>query len=184
MVASRVEQAGQSQYLAVAALGAPSHLNTATPRTRLRPAGRGLRPRWLTAAAPDPSASAPGARLISLVQNGSERTLLLRLIANGNDRVTLIAPEDAGIRSAGVDGFVRPIDQSESGKTLIDCFGRSCDGAVLQLTIGKASPVEMLVVGSKAGLPPSAAPLLAARPKFARPQYNRDETIAFARIRL
>jgi hypothetical protein len=142
------------------------------------------RPRWIAAAPADPSASAPDARLISQVQNGSERTLMLRLTANGNNRVALIAPEDARIRSAGVEGFVRPVDQNESGKYLIDCFGRSCDGAVLQLTIGKGSPVEMLVVGSKAGLPPSAAPLLAARGKFARPQYNRDETIAFARIRL
>ena len=142
------------------------------------------RPRWLAAAAADPSARPPGAQLISQVQNGSERTLVVRLNANGNDRVGLIAPEDAQIRSAGVDGFVRPIDQNETGKYWIGCFGRSCDGAVLQLTIGKPSPVEMLIVGSKAGLPPSAAPLLAARPKFARPQYNRDETIAFARLRL
>jgi peptidase M28-like protein len=142
------------------------------------------RPRWVAAAPTDPSARAPSARLISQVQNDSERTLVVRLTANGNDHVELIAPEDAKIRSAGVDGFVRPIDQNESGKYFIDCFGRSCDGAVLQLTIGRASPVEMLVVGSKAGLPPPAAPLLAARPKFARPQYNRDETIAFARVRL
>jgi len=142
------------------------------------------RPRWLATAAADPSARAPGAQLISQVRNGSERTLVARLNANGNDHVGLIAPEDAQIRSAGVDGFVRPIDPNESGKYWIDCFGRSCDGAVLQLTIGKASPVEMLVLGSKAGLPPSAAPLLAARPKFARPQYNRDETITFARVKL
>jgi hypothetical protein len=142
------------------------------------------RPGWLVAAAADPRARAPGARLISQVQNGSERTLVIRVTANGNDRVGLIAPEDASIESAGVDGFVRPIDRNESGKYWIDCFGRSCDGAVLQLTIGKASPVEMLVVGSQAGLPPSAAPLVAAHPKFARPQYNRDETIAFARVRL
>ena len=39
-------------------------------------------------------------------------------------------------------GFVRPIDQSEDGKYFIDCFGRSCDRAVLQLTIGQRTPVE------------------------------------------
>jgi hypothetical protein len=142
------------------------------------------RSRWLATAAADPSAKAPGAQLISQVQNGNERTLVVRLSANGNDRVGLIAPEDAQVRSAGVNGFVRPIDPNESGKYWMDCFGRSCDGAVLQLTIGKASPVKMMVVGSKAGLPRSAAPLVAARPKFARPQYNRDETIVFARIKL
>ena len=98
------------------------------------------------------------------MQNGSERTLIVRLNANGNDRVGLIAPEDARIRSAGVDGFVRPIDQNESGKYLIDCFGRSCDGATLQLTIGQLKPIQFLVLGSKAHLPASAAPLIAARP--------------------
>ena len=50
--------------------------------------------------------------------------------------------------------------------------------------IGKAAPIDLLVVGSRAGWPPDAAPLLAARPKFARPQYNRDETIAFTRAKL
>ena len=34
-------------------------------------------------------------------------------------------------------------------------------------------------LGGKAPLPPTAAPLLGARPRFARPQYTRDETIAF-----
>ncbi|MEO8454718.1 MAG: M28 family peptidase [Sphingomicrobium sp.] len=142
------------------------------------------RPRWLASAPTDPGTKAPGIQLVSQVQNGSDRTLTLRLTANGNDRVELIAPENARIRSAGVQGFIRPIDQNESGKYLIDCFGRSCDAAVLQLTIGKASPIEVLVLGSKAELPPAAAPYIRRRPKFARPQYNRDETIAFARFKL
>jgi hypothetical protein len=33
-------------------------------------------------------------------------------------------------------------------------------------------------------LPPGAAPLQAARPAFARPQYIRDESIAFTRKKL
>jgi hypothetical protein len=40
------------------------------------------------------------------------------------------------------------------------------------------------VLGGKAPLPPGAAPLIAARPRFARPQYNRDESIAFTSGRL
>jgi hypothetical protein len=83
-----------------------------------------------------------------------------------------------------VDGFVRPIDQNESGKYFVECFGRSCDGATLQLTIGRADPVDFVLWGSRAGLPDSAAPLFAARPRFARPQYARDESIAFTRLRL
>jgi hypothetical protein len=105
-------------------------------------------------------------------------------MANGNERIELIAAADAQIRTAGIAGFVRPIDQGEQGKTYIDCFGRSCDGTIMQLTTGQLKPMPFLVLGSRAPLPPDAAPLLAARPRFARPQYNRDESIAFARVNL
>jgi hypothetical protein len=118
------------------------------------------------------------------MKTGDERALTLRLTANGNERIDLVAPADARIRSAGVEGFVRPIDQTGQGKYLIDCFGRSCDRATLQLTIGQLKPVQFLILGSKAQLPASAAPLLAARPRVARPQYNRDESIIFTHMTL
>ena len=142
------------------------------------------RPRWIASAPAEPAVRAPSVQLRSQVRNGNERTLAVRLIANGAERIELIAPEDAKIRAAGVADFVRSIDQSEDGKYFIDCFGRSCDGATLQLTIGQPKPVEFLILGTRAALPPSAAPLLAARPKFARPQYNRDESITFVRQKL
>lgn len=141
------------------------------------------RQRWL-AAAPSAPGKAPGVELVGQVENGDERTVTVRLHANGNDQMALIAPEDGRIRAAGVAGFVRPIDQQEEGKFSISCFGRSCGGATLTLVIGKAAPVEFLVVGSRAGLPPQASPLLTGRPKFARPQYNRDATIAFTHVNL
>ncbi|MES2136702.1 MAG: M20/M25/M40 family metallo-hydrolase [Pseudomonadota bacterium] len=142
------------------------------------------RPRWFAQAPANPVALAPTIARLSDVRSGDERTITLRLAANGAERVALIAPADAKLRTAGIGGFVRPIDQGETGKYFIDCFGRSCDGATLQVTIAKPAPVEFLVIGSKATLPPTAAPLLAARPRFARPQYNRDESIAYARVRL
>jgi hypothetical protein len=142
------------------------------------------RPRWVATAPLDATANAPGIHILSQVRNGNERTLTVRLAANGNEHVELIAPADARIRAAGVEGFVRPIDQAENGKYVIACFGRSCDGATLQLTIDRAEPVDFLVLGGKAPLPPGATPLIAARPRFARPQYNRDESIAFTSGRL
>jgi hypothetical protein len=142
------------------------------------------RPRWIASAPADPAAQAPAVQPTSRIESGGERTLTFRLMVNGNERVELIAPEDAKIRFAGTDGFFRPIDQSEDGKYFVDCFGRSCEGALLQLAIGQRKPVEFLLVGSHAALPPTAAPLIAARPRFARPQYNRDESIVFTRVRL
>jgi hypothetical protein len=142
------------------------------------------RPRWISAAPADPSATAPTVQLLSQERAGNERTLTLRLSSNGHGQIALIAPPDARIRSAGVGDFVRLIDQNEEGKYFINCFGRSCDGAMLQLTTGQLKPIQFLVLGSKVPLPPSAAPLVAARPRFARPQYNRDESIVFTRVNL
>ncbi len=143
------------------------------------------RPRWIAPAPADPEGKAPDVELLSQIRAGDERTLTLRLVANGAERVELVAPEDSRVRAAGVPGFVRPIDAAaEEGKYFIDCFGRSCDRATLQVVIGQLKPAEFLILGSRAPLPSSAAPLLAARPKFARPQYNRDESIVFTRRKL
>lgn len=137
------------------------------------------RVRWLAPAPANPAIRAPNGQTVSEVKSSGERTLELRLQSNGNDNVVLLAPADARIRSAGAPGFVRSIDQNEPGRFSISCSGRSCDGAVLQLTIGQPKPVRFIIVGNRAALPPGAAALVSARPKFARPQYNRDESIAF-----
>jgi hypothetical protein len=142
------------------------------------------RPRWIAAAPADPQAKPPTVQLVSQVRSGDERSFILRLAANGNDQIDLIAPEDAEIRSAGFSGFVRTIDQKENGKYYIGCFGRSCDGVTLQVTTDRLKPIEFLIVGTRDQLPASAARLITARPRFARPQYNPDATIAFARVNL
>jgi hypothetical protein len=142
------------------------------------------RKRWLASAPADAGAKAPAVQLLSQLRAGDERTVTVRLAANGNENIVLLAPDDAKIRSAGSAGFVRPIDPNLDGKYSISCSGRSCDGATLQMTIDQREPVQFLIVGSKGILPPSAAALLSARPNFARPQYNRDESITFAHIKL
>ncbi|HJP69948.1 MAG TPA: hypothetical protein VJ846_13710, partial [Sphingomicrobium sp.] len=142
------------------------------------------RPRWLANAPAVADNKTPDVQIISQVQSGSERTLQLRLRANGYEGLYLIAPSDAKIRTAGTLGFVQAIDETEPGKYSIGCFGRSCEGAIVQITVGQQKPVEFTIVGSRSPLPASAAPLLAARPKFARPQYNRDETITFIARRI
>jgi hypothetical protein len=140
--------------------------------------------RWTRPAPPDSAVKAAGIQVVSQSRRGATRTLLLRLTSNGNDDIELIAPADAGIVSAGGEGFVRPIDPAEKGKYHIGCSGRSCDGAVLQLTTAQPEPIKLLVVASRYALPPSAALLLAAKPRFARPQYSPDATITFSRVTL
>ena len=168
-----------------------SVLNDGAPVPRAAGSGwsRGTLPlsearRWLADAPADSGIRAPAVSRLGQVRSGSERTLTLRIAANGNDEIALIAPDDSRVRRAGVAGFVRPIDQQADGKYVISCTGRACDGVVLELVIGRPQPVEFLVVGSRAALPPTAASLVAARPRFARPQYSPDASIAFTNVKL
>ncbi|GAA4717868.1 M28 family peptidase [Sphingomonas lutea] len=141
--------------------------------------------RWVAAAPRAPGIAAPTAQVVSTVANGRERAVTARLRANGSTRLTLIGPKDARIRAAGTAGFVRPIDAAaEEGEYLISCFGRSCDGAELHIRIDRAEPVTFKLVGMRAGLPVSAAPLLDAKPRFARPQYAPNQTLVVSRVRI
>ena len=113
-----------------------------------------------------------------IANDGNERTIKLRIAANGAERILIFAPAKAHIRSGGVQGFQRPIEDSGSpAKLTISCTGRSCDGADLVITMRSQDRIDFTVVGSRNGLPPSAAPLVRARAQFARPQYVPDETV-------
>ena len=121
---------------------------------------------------------------LSTIGNGEDRTVRLRIKANGAERISLTAPEKLHIRAAGVSGFVRTIDdQGSSGKFTISCTGRSCDGAEVVIEIA-GKPASITISGARNGLPPSAAPLVRARPPFARPQYVPDETLTVTHVTL
>lgn len=142
------------------------------------------RTRWFAPAPSDP-VQGPSVQLLESVVNGGERAIRLRLKANGAERIVLIVPEEAHLRSAGVTGFVRRIGSSDSsGKFTISCTGRNCDGMELSIDMVSAKPVAFTIAGSRNGLPDAAAPLLRSRPRFARPQYTPDETVTFARVKL
>lgn len=143
------------------------------------------RQRWLAKAPAASGIQPPGIQTLEALNQGSERSIRLRLHSNGAERILLVAPPEAHIRTAGVDGFIRPIASDDSsGRFTIACTGRSCDAAELSIDLDSAKPVTFTIVGARNGLPPSAAPLLAARPQFARPQYTPDETVAITHVRL
>ncbi|MEO7637459.1 MAG: M20/M25/M40 family metallo-hydrolase [Sphingomicrobium sp.] len=143
------------------------------------------RKRWLAAAPLDGALGPPALQEVARQGTGAGRRVSLRLQPNGARSVTLVAPEDADIRSAGIGSFVRPVGTgSTDGRYTLRCFGRSCDGLVMDVVIGKAQPVEFIVLGWRPGLPPGAAALLRARPRFARPQYTTDSSLAMTRVQL
>ena len=141
------------------------------------------RKRWLASAPFDPTAKPPSLDLVGTVDTPKGRSITVRLHSNGAAAVALLAPENADISAAGVAGFVRPIDRStEHQKYYVTCFGRSCDGLTLQIATGNKQPIKLLLIGSTPALPPAAAPLLDARPQFARPQYTPNESVVFTRV--
>ena len=141
--------------------------------------------RWLAPAPALPGAKAPALEPVSMLRNGDERTLTLRLRTNGAQRVAIIAPDDAHIRAAGVHGYVRPIDSAAAdGDYMVVCSGRSCDGLELTIVQARAQSTIFTLVGSRSGLPSVAGPLVTARPRFARPQYAPDQSVTFAPVKI
>jgi hypothetical protein len=122
---------------------------------------------------------------MEVVRNGEDRTITLKLQANGAERILLVGSADSHIRSAGMPAYVRPIaDDVSDARYTISCSGRSCDGAELQIALHSAKPVTFSLVGAHDGLPDPAAPLIRARPRFARPQYTPDETLTISHLSL
>ncbi len=140
--------------------------------------------RWMAAAPVLAAAKPPRLELLSRGARGRERTVAFRLEPNGAESVTLVAEKDSGIVAAGTRGYVRPISPEAEGKYYFSCFGRSCAGATLQLTTKSQRPLALTIVGSTRGLPPAAKPLIAQRPRFARPQYTADSTLTLSRMAL
>ena len=143
------------------------------------------RQRWMAPAPALAGIQPPSVEPLEILQSGGERRIRVRLKTNGFERVLLVAPEEANIRTAGAAGFVRPItDQDNGGRFNISCTGRSCDGLELVIDAATSKRIAFTIIGSRNGLPASAAPLLRGRPANARPQYVPDETMAVAHVNL
>ncbi|HKC01928.1 MAG TPA: M20/M25/M40 family metallo-hydrolase [Sphingomicrobium sp.] len=139
--------------------------------------------RWLTTAPGVAGLTAPTVELVASTPVPKGRIVTFRIHSNGAERLALIAAKNAQIRSAGVADFDRPIDPKAEGKYHLACSGRGCDGLTMQFTTAQPR-LELTLVGSRSGLPQSAQPVIAGRPKFARPQYLPDETLTVSKIRL
>jgi peptidase M28-like protein len=142
------------------------------------------RRRWAGPAPATPVAG-PVVELVSREPVSGGIRARLRLRMNGAETVALIAPASASLRSAGVEGFIRPFTPGAGdGRSFIRCAGRACDGAVLDVVLERAQPVDFTIVGTRPGLPAEAAALVRARPAEARAQYGPDSTITIGRVRL
>jgi hypothetical protein len=142
------------------------------------------RRRW-TAPAPAQPLAGPIVQKIAEQGDGDRRLVRLRLAANGAEQIALIAPADAPLRRAGAPGQLRAFGRgAPTDRFVLRCVGRACDGALLDLEIGGAGPVEFTLIGTRSGLPASGEALGRARPRDARPQYAPDSSIVYRRVPL
>ena len=94
-------------------------------------------------------------------------------------------PEDAKLLALGLPGEAVPVPATgEPEKATLRCAGRSCDGLVIEAVLGDSRPLVAELYSIRFGLPPQGAPLAAARPRNAIPQYAPDETITRSQVRL
>lgn len=140
-------------------------------------------PRWTTAA-PVLPVEAPSLTLVSAREVAGGRVLTVRLTGPGFDNIVLQAAPEAALRSVRAGGLVRRFGNgADEDSWYLRCAGRACDGATFEIHSASRAPFEVLITGVRAALPDAARPLLAARPRFARPQYSADATVAMRRAR-
>jgi hypothetical protein len=143
-----------------------------------------VEPRPVADAPPDPI-PAPGLEKIAERRIGGARMVRLRLSTGGAENLVIRATPGARLRSVSIAGSAARFGKGAADDSyFLRCSGRSCDGAVLDLALGSAGAVELTLIGMRGGLPAAAAPLLAARPKTAGPQYSPDLSVAVTRTRL
>ena len=144
----------------------------------------GKRLRWVAPAPPEAGMVPARALPAGVMSIPGGRRVRLRLQTNGADSVTLVA-DGARVAAAGAPGQLRRFDPRATDETAtLSCTGRSCDGTLLELQVRGNQPVELTVLGTRWSLPSAAAPLMAARPVHARPQYLPDATILVSRLRV
>jgi hypothetical protein len=142
------------------------------------------RTRWI---APAPLVATPvaTARLVSTAPAGAGRRIRIALSPAGGDAVAIRFPERAKVLALGLPGQAVPVPpDGQPSKAALRCTGRSCEGLVIEALLGESRPVTVELYSTRFGLPPQGAPLLAARPRNAIPQYAPDSTITRSHAKL
>lgn len=128
----------------------------------------------------------PGLTLLSRRNTPEGRLLRVRIANSGHDAMLLRTAPDVPLILASMDGAPPRRFGKGQGKEpfVLRCLGRACDGATLTLLVAGNAPVQFTLVGIRYGLPQKAAPLRAARPAYAQPQYAPDASYIWRTIRM
>lgn len=139
-------------------------------------------------AMPDPALPLTPPRIEKIAEQDEPRggrLIRVRLASGGADQILLRTAPDSGLVGASIAGSdARFGAGGKKDPFFIRCAGRSCDGAIMNLRVGRSGPLALTVIGIRFALPAAAAPFVAARPATAGPQYSPDASFAVDRIRL
>ncbi|MEA3002652.1 MAG: hypothetical protein QOH81_1440 [Sphingomonadales bacterium] len=139
-------------------------------------------------AAPAPSLPLAPPRLEKVAERpvaGGGRLITLRLASGGSDQMVLRGEPESGLRGVRIAGSAARFGAGrKTDPFFIRCAGRSCDGATIELLTARPGPLDLTLIGIRFGLPAAAAPLVAARPVTAQPQYSPDSSLVVDRLRL
>jgi hypothetical protein len=144
--------------------------------------------------APAPPLNAPGPELAVLADStvGGKRHLRLRLTSPRGARVgTVFIPELAQVEGIRVEGETLPMEGRPGGPPPRQRGWQSVTyrtlpaaGAVLDIVLRSTQPADWYVVDRTYDLPPSAAALVAARPKNAGALQDGDGTLVSRKVRI
>lgn len=141
---------------------------------------------YLVATAPAADASAPDLDVLSDEQTGGERVVRVQLRApEGANRVDLLVPME-NLNSGSVAGDTFQVNSEDAWRSYYSlwCYGLGAEGVEITLRLGSTGPVEVLLVSTSPGLPPTGAHLIQARPATAVPARGGDTTMVLRRVRL
>ena len=142
------------------------------------------RTRWVSKA-PLIATPVATARLVASAPAGRGRRIRVVLSPGGGDSVAIRFPESAKVLALGLPGQAVPVPANgDPKKAALRCTGRSCEGLVIEALLGNARPVTVELYSTRFGLPRQAAPLVAARPRNAIPQYAPDSTVTRSHVKL
>ena len=146
---------------------------------------------YMVADAPVTGDLAPDLEVMSDSAEAGRRVVQVRLRSpRGADGISLHVPVDAlaadepaAVSVAGYAFDLVPED-SWQGYYTLDCFGRGCDGLVVELRLQGEGAVEVLVVDTTSGLPDDGEAWLQARPDTAVQVDEGDLTLLMKRVDL
>jgi hypothetical protein len=181
---------GQARWLALWGRSLPPAVRQAASFSQARERAYPWTPEGYKAfVAPAPRFDAPGPQVSVLEDSaipGGRRLRLLLTSNRGAREAALIAPEEAKVKSATVDGAEVKLDAPRpKGRALI--VGSSTmgsDGVEIVLVLGETRPLDWRIYDLSSGLPPSGAALLTARPASAVPIQYGDTTTIERKIKL